>query len=148
MKKVLVIIDGLGDLPCKQFQGETPLEYAETSNLDYLTAHGKLGYMYPVNETYAPESHTAMISILGNEFLNSSRGVFEALGAGLKLKRGDLALRANFATIDNDNYQYYLYIYYNQFSAISASLQFAGCRIKYTIGGEAPTSTSAISKEK
>lgn len=101
MKKILVIIDGMGDLPSKQLHGKTPLEYANTPNLDLLTKEGQVGYMYPVNETYAPESDTAVVGILGNDPLSSSRGQFEALGIGLKLKRGDLALRANFGTVDN-----------------------------------------------
>jgi len=101
MKKILVIIDGLGDLPIKQFKGKTPLDYAETPNLDEMAKNGKLGYMYPVNESYAPESHAAVVSILGNDHTTSPRGIFEAIGAGVKLTRGDLALRANFATIDD-----------------------------------------------
>ena len=101
MKKVLIVIDGMGDLPDKRLGDKTPLEYAKTPNLDALTKKGQLGYMYPVNETYAPESDTAVVGILGNDPLSSSRGQFEALGAGLKLKRGDLALRANFGTVDN-----------------------------------------------
>jgi len=101
MKKILIIIDGLGDRGIKQFNGQTPLEEADTPNLDALTKEGKLGLMYPISENYAPESHTAVLSILGNDLLNSARGVFEALGAGIKLNRGDLALRANFATVDN-----------------------------------------------
>lgn len=101
MKKILVIIDGLGDLPCKQLSNKTPLESADTPNLDELAKKSRMGYMYPVDEDYAPESDTAVVSILGNNPLISSRGEFEATGIGIKLNRGDLALRANFGTIDN-----------------------------------------------
>lgn len=101
MNNILVIIDGLGDLPCKELKGKTPLESAKKPNLNYLTSKGKLGYMYPINETTAPESDTAIIAILGNNFFSSYRGYLESLGSGLKIDKGDLAFRTNFATIDN-----------------------------------------------
>lgn len=101
MNKVVIIIDGLADLPCRQFNNLTPLEAAETPNLDEFARKSRLGYMYSIDENYAPESDTAVISILGNNPLISARGVFEAVGAGKKINRGDLALRANFGTIDN-----------------------------------------------
>lgn len=99
MKGVLVVIDGLGDKACKLLQDRTPLEAAEKPNLDYMAEHGKMGFMYTISENLAPESDTAVISLLGNKHSISARGVFEALGAEIKLERGDLALRTNFATI-------------------------------------------------
>ena len=101
MKGMLVIIDGMGDLPNKQLDGKTPLEAANTPNLDFLAARGELGYMYPVKPTFVPESDEAIVSIFGNDLIASTRGQLEARGAGIKLTRGDLALRVNFATIDN-----------------------------------------------
>lgn len=101
MKGVLVILDGLGDLPNRQLDGKTPLEAAETPNLDFFSARGEMGYMYPVKPGFAPSSDEATLSIFRNDFKESPRGQLEARGAGLKLTRGDLALRANFATIDS-----------------------------------------------
>ncbi len=101
MKGILVILDGLGDLPTKQFQGKTPLEVAEMPNLDFLATRGEMGYMWPVRQGFVPESDEAVVSIFGNDLINSSRGQLEARGAGLKIVRGDLAIRANFATIES-----------------------------------------------
>ncbi len=101
MKGILVIIDGLGDLPNKQLDNKTPLEAANTPNLDFLAARGELGYMYPVKPGFIPESDEAIVSIFGNDLISSTRGQLEARGTDLKLTRGDLALRVNFATIDN-----------------------------------------------
>ena len=100
MKGILVIIDGLGDLPVKLLGDKTPLEAAKTPNLDFFATRGELGYMYPVKPGFVPESDEAIISIFGNDLITSTRGPIEAMGAGLKLMRGDLALRVNFATID------------------------------------------------
>lgn len=99
MKGVFVIIDGLGDLPNKQLGGDTPLESAYTPNMDFLATRGKLGVQYPVKKGYSPGSDEAIVSIFGSELKNSSRGRLEAYGAGLEMKKGDLALRVNFATI-------------------------------------------------
>ncbi len=101
MKGILVILDGLGDLPNKQLNDETPLEAANTPNLDFLANRGEMGYMYPIKPGYIPQSDEAVVSIFGNDLISSTRGQLEASGAGIKLIRGDLALRANFATIDS-----------------------------------------------
>jgi len=101
MKGILIILDGLGDLPCRQLDDKTPLEVAEMPNLDFLANRGQMGQMYPVRPGFVPESDEAVVSIFGNELINSSRGQLEARGSGLKLTRGDLALRVNFATIDS-----------------------------------------------
>ena len=101
MKGILVIMDGLGDLPHTLLGGKTPLEAANTPNMDFFATRGELGYMYTVKEGFIPESDEAIVSIFGNDISQSSRGQIEAKGVGLKLMRGDLALRANFATIDS-----------------------------------------------
>jgi len=101
MKGIFVIIDGLGDLENKKLEGMTPLEAAHTPNMDFFAARGELGYMYSVKPGFIPESDEAIVSIFGNDLINSTRGQLEAMGAGIELKRGDLALRVNFATIDS-----------------------------------------------
>jgi len=101
MRKILIILDGIGDLTYEKFGGKSPLEAANKPYLDELAKKSKLGYMYPVNDDYAPESDTAVISILGNDVDISERAEFEALGAGINIKRGDLVLRANFSTVEN-----------------------------------------------
>ena len=50
MKKILVILDGVSGLGVKVFAGKTPLDIAETPNLDWFTENGKLGYMYSIDE--------------------------------------------------------------------------------------------------
>jgi len=101
MKGILVVLDGMGDLPNKQLGDKTPLEAAEMPNLDFLATRGELGYMYPVKPGFIPGSDEAIVSIFGNDLISSTRGQLEARGTDLKLTRGDLALRVNFATIDN-----------------------------------------------
>lgn len=100
MKGILVIMDGLGDLPHKLLKNQTPLEAANTPNMDFFATRGEMGYMYPVKPGFIPESDEAILSIFGNSIDSVSRGWLEAKGAEIKLTRGDLAFRVNFGTID------------------------------------------------
>jgi len=104
-KLIYVVIDGMGDLPIMELDNRTPLEFAETSNMDSLVTKGKLGLMYTVGKGIAPESDVAVISILGYDPYKFyvGRGPLEAYGAGLEMKNGDLALRCNFATLGKGN---------------------------------------------
>lgn len=101
MKLIYVAIDGMGDIPIKSLGNKTPLEAAETPNMDSLAKTGKTGLMYSVKKGIAPESDVAVISLLGYDPFKYStgRGVIEAVGVGLKMKDGDLAIRCNFATL-------------------------------------------------
>jgi 2,3-bisphosphoglycerate-independent phosphoglycerate mutase len=101
LKLIYVVIDGMGDLPIKELGDKTPLEAAETPNMDFLAKNGKTGLMYSVRKGVAPESDVAVISLLGYDPFKYStgRGIIEAVGAGLNVKDGDLALRCNFATL-------------------------------------------------
>lgn len=105
MKLIYVVIDGMGDLPIEEIGNRTPLEAADTPNMDFLAKTGKTGIMYTVGKGIAPESDVAVVSILGYDPFkyDASRGVLEALGADLTMKDGDLALRCNFATLGSNN---------------------------------------------
>ena len=101
MRGILVIMDGLGDLPHHLLNNETPLESARTLNMDFFASRGELGLVDTVKPGFIPESDEAIVSLFGNDLISSSRGQLEAIGAGIKVMRGDLALRVNFATIDS-----------------------------------------------
>ena len=60
--------------------------------------------MYTVGKGIAPESDAGVFSLLGYDPLqiHLSRGVVEAIGAGVDFQTGDLALRAGFATAERD----------------------------------------------
>ncbi|MDH5483174.1 MAG: alkaline phosphatase family protein [Candidatus Bathyarchaeota archaeon] len=96
-----MVIDGMGDLPIEELANKTPLEAAETPNMDSFARNGKNGLMYTVGKGVAPESDVAVISVLGYDpFKHSTgRGILEAIGADISVEDGDLALRCNFATL-------------------------------------------------
>src|SRR3989344_3310022 len=100
-KRILIVLDGLGDLQCKQLGNKTPLDAAHTPNLDKLAAKSRLGYMYTIKEGIAPESDTATLAILGNDpyKVYTGRGPLEAAGADAKLTKDFIAFRANLSTV-------------------------------------------------
>lgn len=102
MKHLLyVILDGLGDRPLAELGDRTPLEAADTPNLDRLADAGRQGTVLTVGKGIAPESDVAVMAILGYDPMryHAGRGPLEAIGAGLRFREGDLALRGNFATV-------------------------------------------------
>ncbi len=103
MKRLLyILLDGVGDRPNPELNYTTPLEAALTPNLDALARQGVKGLVYPVDKGVSPESDIAVFSMLGYDVYTDypGRGVIEALGLDLDFRSGDLAVRANFATID------------------------------------------------
>nr|AIF11394.1 phosphoglycerate mutase (apgM) [uncultured marine thaumarchaeote KM3_51_F10] len=73
--------------------------------MDALAKNGVMGQVISVGKGIAPESDIAVFNMLGYKFQHSDyagRGVIEAIGIGIDFQDGDLALRGNFATLDND----------------------------------------------
>lgn len=102
---IYVLLDGVGDLLHPDLKGKTPLDSAVTPNLDRLAKNGAMGEVISVGRGIAPESDIAVFNMLGYRFQHANyvgRGVIEAIGVGIDFKDGDLALRGNFATIDDN----------------------------------------------
>lgn len=54
----------MGDLPIEELGNKTPLEAADTPNMDFLAKTGKTGLMYSVRKGVAPESDVAGVAIM------------------------------------------------------------------------------------
>ncbi len=103
-KCVLLILDGLGDLPASVLSGQTPLEAANTPVLDRLAGSGLRGLVDPVKPGVVPNTHSGCGVLLGAlpaQLSDLKRGPIEAAGVGLVLQPGEIAVRANFATLEN-----------------------------------------------
>ncbi len=98
-KGILLIMDGLGDL--QDPDGRTPLSAAKKPNMDSMAKCGILGMLSPIGRGNVPGSDTSHLTLLGYPYWEfyCGRGPLEALGSGIGLKKGDVAFRANFATV-------------------------------------------------
>ncbi len=102
-KIVLLVCDGLGDRPVQELGSLTPLEAAPTPNLDAMAADAVCGYMCALGRGKRPGSDTSHLAIMGYdpEQYYPGRGPVETAGIGLELQHGDIALRGNFGTVDD-----------------------------------------------
>jgi len=103
-KAVLIILDGVGDRPANELEGKTPLQYANTPNLDKIAKKSTTGLMDPIAPGIRAGSDTSHMNILGYDPYKhySGRGPFEAAGLDMELEPGDIAFRCNFATVDEN----------------------------------------------
>lgn len=106
MKIIFIVIDGLADGPIPELENKTPLEAAQTPNLDYLAKIGICGLIdaFKFDWQEDPKSDVCHLALFGYEpqkyYLG--RGAYEAAGNGFELKSGDVAFRANFGTVNED----------------------------------------------
>jgi len=97
---LMVVADGLGGYA--DAAHGTELEEASTPNLDRLVAGGVAGLVDPVGPGITPGSGPGHLGLFGYDpaKFELGRGALSAAGVDFKLAPGDVAARANLATID------------------------------------------------
>jgi len=101
MKYIVILGDGMADEPLAELGGRTPLEYAETPNMDRIACEGRCGMLRTVPEGFEPGSDIANLSVLGYDprLSYTGRGPLEAASMGIDLGEGEMAYRCNLVTI-------------------------------------------------
>lgn len=104
MKYVVILGDGMADLPLEQLDGKTPLAYAKTSVMDELAKASQIGRVQTVPTGMQPGSDTANLSVLGYDPRKyyTGRSPLEALSIGITLDEGDVAIRCNLVTVSSE----------------------------------------------
>lgn len=105
MKKVIfVVVDGMSDRPIEEFKRKTPLEMANTPNMDKLAQKGISGAMNTIDIGVRAGSDTAHLALFGYDPYTyyTGRGPFEAAGLGMNLEPGDICFRTNMGTVNKD----------------------------------------------
>ena len=104
MKYVIVLADGMADLPIAELGGKTPMEFAATPCMDALASGGTVGLAKTVPDSMKPGSDVANLAVMGYDPLTcySGRSPLEALSVGVSMKDTDVVFRCNIVTVTED----------------------------------------------
>jgi 2,3-bisphosphoglycerate-independent phosphoglycerate mutase len=97
-KIIFAVLDGLGGFPV---DGKTELETAATPHMDALALISACGLHTPVGPGITPGSGPGHLALFGYDPVacQIGRGVLEALGLGMEVRKTDITVRCNYATI-------------------------------------------------
>ena len=103
MKLMVILGDGMADLPIEELQGKSPLQAAEKPNMDRLARLGRSGLALTVPDGFPPGSDVANLSVVGYDprRFYTGRAPLEAASMGVHLEKGDVAFRCNLVTIED-----------------------------------------------
>jgi 2,3-bisphosphoglycerate-independent phosphoglycerate mutase len=103
MKRVIILGDGMADLPVERLGGKTLLQYAHKPMMDQLAKEGRCGRLVTVPEGFPPGSEVANTAILGYDLnkVYEGRGPLEAASIGYEMADDDFAIRCNIITIED-----------------------------------------------
>lgn len=108
MKYVVILGDGMADVPSEKLGGKTPLEVAKKPNIDKICAMGEIGMAKTVPSGFMPGSDVANLSVMGydpHEFY-TGRSPLEAVSMGVEVAPTDTTFRTNLVTLsDEDGYE-------------------------------------------
>jgi 2,3-bisphosphoglycerate-independent phosphoglycerate mutase len=105
MKHIIILGDGMADLPIEKLGGKTPLMVANTPNIDQLAKIGRNGLLNTVPSDMPPGSEIANMGVMGYDVkkVYQGRGVLEAASMGVTLDDDDLAMRCNLICTEKGN---------------------------------------------
>lgn len=105
MKYIVVLCDGMADLPVDELSGKTPMMAAFKPNMDFLAEKGHVGLVKTVAEGLSPGSDVANLSVMGYDPKKyySGRSPLEAVSMGVELNDSDVALRCNLVTLSHED---------------------------------------------
>jgi len=103
MKHIIILGDGMADLPVERLGGKTLLQYANKPMMDQLAREGRCGRLITVPEGFPPGSEVANTAILGYDLnkVYEGRGPLEAASIGYEMADDDFAIRCNIITLDD-----------------------------------------------
>ena len=103
MKHIIILGDGMADLPVERLGGQTLLQYAHKPMMDQLAREGRCGRLVTVPEGFPPGSEVANTAILGYDLnkVYEGRGPLEAASIGYEMADDDFAIRCNIITLED-----------------------------------------------
>lgn len=103
MKYIVLLGDGMADLPIPELGGKTPLQAADTPNMDRLARGGEIGLVKTIPDGFLPGSDVANLAVFGYDPAKyfTGRAPLEAASMGVDLGQDDVAFRCNLVTIED-----------------------------------------------
>jgi len=103
MKYIIILGDGMADEPIASLGNKTPLQAANTPNIDRIAALGRSGLLDTIPKGFLPGSEIANLSVLGYDLnkVFEGRGSLEAASMGVTIEPGEMAMRCNLICIEN-----------------------------------------------
>lgn len=105
MKYLILVGDGMGDFPIADLGGKTPLEAANTPNMNELCRKGEFFLNNTIPDGFPPGSDVANMSLLGYDpaLYYTGRAPLEAAAMGIEIAPDEIAFRCNLVTLDQSN---------------------------------------------
>jgi 2,3-bisphosphoglycerate-independent phosphoglycerate mutase len=109
MKYLVLLADGMADLPIPRLNNRTPLETAKTPNLDALAHQGEVGLVRTTPQGMMPTSEATNLAILGydpKKYPQLGRSPLEAASLGVTVGKDDVVFRCNLVTLKDEQRGY------------------------------------------
>lgn len=104
MKHLILLYDGMSDLPVAELGNKTPMQAAKKPLFDAMGRDGEVGLVRTVLPQFKPGSDVANLSVLGYDIgqCYTGRSPLEAASIGIDIGTDDLTLRCNLVTLSGD----------------------------------------------
>jgi len=109
VKYLLLLADGMGDVPIPALKGLTPLAAAKTPHMDGLARQGEVGLVRTTPAGCHPTSEITNLVIFGydpKKYPQWGRSPLEAASLGVQVGKDDVVFRCNLVTLRADHQGY------------------------------------------
>ena len=105
MKYLIVIGSGLTDRPIAERDNQTPLQIADTPNLDQLAQSGKTGSVQTIPENFEAGNDVSFLSLLGfaPETHHAGTAPFDAVALDVVLEEDEIPLCCTFVQLQSSH---------------------------------------------
>lgn len=108
MKYLVLLGDGMSDLPVAELNDKTPMEEAKKPLIDYMASRGEVGMCKITPDGCKGGSDVGNLAVMGydpRKYL-TGRAPIEAASMGIEMSSTDIAVRCNLAYVsEEENYQ-------------------------------------------
>lgn len=109
MKYIVLLADGMADVPIPQLNHRTPLDAAKTPHLDALARGGEVGLVRTTPPGCRPTSEITNLAIFGydpRKYPQWGRSPLEAASLGVSVGKDDVVFRCNLVTLCDEQRGY------------------------------------------